>query len=306
MFNVIAYLDARGIAYKTTGKNVSAGWIGIQCVYPLCDDHSNHLGINLDTGVHSCWKCGNRGGPERLVELIDRVEWAEASDIVKRFSDNSFIPEALTMPRVRGDFMLPKFAQRTPYSVHAQYLQRRGYEPLDVVHKYDLLFTGSVSWVATPRGKIHYPWRIIMPIYVDGQIVNFTARDITGRATSKYKNGPDDIAIRNGGDCVYNIDRVRIGGSVMLVEGPLDVWRIGDGAVAMLGTQFTESQLSLIASRRPQRVFVVYDVDANEIARELGTRIARLVPETEYVWLTNGDPDGADSATIAYLRDLLF
>ena len=42
-------LDDLGLSYTSQGKNVSEGWIGIQCVFPDCDDTSNHLGINLQS-----------------------------------------------------------------------------------------------------------------------------------------------------------------------------------------------------------------------------------------------------------------
>lgn len=33
------------IPFSEQGKNIGNGWIGLKC--PFCDDHSNHLGLNL-------------------------------------------------------------------------------------------------------------------------------------------------------------------------------------------------------------------------------------------------------------------
>ena len=57
-FDIVAYLDEKGIEYVTEGKNVSAGWIGLQC--PYCSDQSNHLGVCLDGKGFSCFRCGER------------------------------------------------------------------------------------------------------------------------------------------------------------------------------------------------------------------------------------------------------
>lgn len=300
MFDVIAYLDARNIPHPTD-KNVSEGWVGIRCVYPMCEDASNHLGINLDTGVHSCFVCGRKGGPAQLVALVDHCTWVEAQEVVKEFS--ILFPTDRAVPHEHGDFMLPKFHTQNPTARHIKYLQRRGYDHHDLIDKYNISFTGSVSWVDGPYGKWTYPWRIIIPVFLDGDMVNFTSRDITGFSSSKYKMGPNNIAIRPGGDCVYNLDRA--GDIIALVEGPLDVWRIGDGAVAMLGTKFSEAQLSLIASKRPRQVFIVYDTGAEKIAKDLGQRMARLVPQTDYLWLPGGDPDTLNPTDLADLQTLL-
>jgi hypothetical protein len=299
-FDVIKYLDARGIAHSS-GKNVSGGWVGIQCVYPLCDDRSNHLGINLQSGLHSCWKCGNKGGPEHLVMLIDRCDYGRAADVVRKFS-SGLITNREEHVRL-GSFMLPKFCSYEPHGIHAAYLASRGYDWQELVAQYDIRFTGPVAYVDTSRGKIHYRWRIIIPIYVDGAMVNFTSRDVTGRSDARYKTAPDDIAMMPGGTVVYNLDNA--GDRIALMEGPFDVWRIGPGAVGMLGTVFTEEQLELIAAKQPSRLYVVYDHGAAEIAEELGTRMAKLVPRVDYLWLDEGDPDTLPLMDIKRLQHML-
>lgn len=74
----------------------------------------------------------------------------------------------------------------------------------------------------------------------------------------------------------------------------------------MLGTKFTEERLALVASKRPSRVYVVYDSDASDIAEELGTRMARLVPRVDYLWLDKGcDPDTMSLSDIRRLQQML-
>jgi hypothetical protein len=233
--------------------------------------------------------------------MVDECTWTQADAVVKQFT--TLLATEPPVPGTPSEFMLPKFHTQEPTDRHFRYLQDRGYNYHDLMNKYQISFTGPVSWVQGPYGKMNYYWRIIIPIFLDGVMVNFTSRDITEWSSSKYKMGPNNIAIRPGGDCVYNLDNA--GDTIMLVEGPMDVWRIGDGAVAMMGTKFSEAQLSLIANKRPRQVFIVYDAGAEKIAKDLGQRMARLVPQTDYVWLNNTDPDAANAADVADLRALL-
>lgn len=299
-FDVIRYLDARNIPHSS-GKNVSAGNVGIQCFNPMCDDTSNHLGVRLEDGVYSCWKCGAKGDAIGLIMELERCGFPQAKDTLRQYSSG-----VVTQPRgpeVVGEFMLPKFCTEAPTGIHKKYIHGRGYQWEALVAQYGLRFTGAISYLDAGHKRIHYRWRIIIPIYIDGVMVSFTSRDITGLSDAKYKAAPDEIAIRPGADVVYNLDNA--GDRIALVEGPMDVWRIGPGAVAMLGTKFTEEQLVLIASRRPSRVYVVYDSGAVDIAEDLGTRMARLVPRVDYLWLDDGDPDTMKPADLAHLRRLL-
>jgi hypothetical protein len=79
--NLIEYLDDKNISYSTSGKNVSSGWIGISC--PFCGDSSNHLGINLESKVFSCWKCGEKGN---FIKLAMELEGLSFKEIMKEIT----------------------------------------------------------------------------------------------------------------------------------------------------------------------------------------------------------------------------
>jgi hypothetical protein len=42
-------------------------------------------------------------------------------------------------------------------------------------------------------------------------------------------------------ETLYNLDNAK-DGTAIVVEGPIDVWRIGDGAVATFGVIYTQKQ----------------------------------------------------------------
>lgn len=301
MFKVIEYLDARGIPYSTSGRNVSQGWVGIQCVYPGCDDHSNHLGINLGSGVHTCWKCGQKGGPAQLVKLLEHCSWGAAKRIVGQYStEDGYIPPDAYQGNARratGAFMLPKTATAKLPGPHQRYLEGRGFNVEYLQRNYDVM-----ACYTTGR----YRHRVIIPMYLNGVLVNFQARDITGRAARKYLMAPNEDALVPGDKLLYGLDRA--GESVALVEGVMDVWRIGAGGVAVLGTKLTEEKLSLLPQHGVQRVFVVYDQDAGERGEEIANKVSKLIRYVETIWLPKDDPDvyfANNPNDLAELRQLL-
>ena len=89
-FDIIAYLENRNIPYKSCGKNVSEGWIGIHCPFPFCSDPSTHLGINLSSKAVNCWICGGHS----LYDLLFLLEGGEKHfpfwKIISEFSLNDF------------------------------------------------------------------------------------------------------------------------------------------------------------------------------------------------------------------------
>ena len=92
-FDPIAYFEDRDIAYSTEGKNVTENWVNIECPFPFCDDsvlHSNHLGINLESKLFSCWICGEKGGMDRLIQELEGCSWSESQVILSQFQENPY------------------------------------------------------------------------------------------------------------------------------------------------------------------------------------------------------------------------
>ena len=61
--------DEYHVPYYTAGApNTSPGWISIRC--PFCNDHSNHLGVHLETGKVHCWKCKGHSPVTLLMTVL--------------------------------------------------------------------------------------------------------------------------------------------------------------------------------------------------------------------------------------------
>lgn len=287
MFEVIEYLESRGIDYTTAGNNVSSGWVGIKCVNPFCGDKSNHLGINLATGNTSCFKCSEMNGSIiKLIKIVDDCSTSEAYEIKKQFdSDRIFLPEKKR--RVQS-VILPKHAKHPLPERHRQYLEGRNFDPDLLTEKYELY--------GCELGK-DYQYRIIIPVFLNRKIVSFTGRAII-EAAVRYKNNPKEKSILAVKETLYNFDTVEE--SIVLVEGPFDAWRIGDSCCASFGTKVTSDQISMM--RKCKNVFIMFDREAKEEAEQLSYNLSGIVDHVEIITIDEKDPAEMKESDVKHLR----
>jgi len=131
---------------------------------------------------------------------------------------------------------------------HRRYLINRGFNPDELARQWGLQGTGHLG---------DYKHRIIIPITHHNRLVAYTSRDITGKSPLRYKNCP--VELGNVKHYVYGLDQV-IRDRVIVVEGPVDAWRLGIGiAVSTLGITWTMEQVNLILSSRIRYVSILYD-----------------------------------------------
>lgn len=285
-FDVIRYLESRNIPHKDSGDNVSRGWTSINCLF--CIDHANHLGINLKSKAYNCYKCGETGSVFKLIQEIDGCSFKETLKIIKEFnSGGNYIPkEKQYQSKIKfPDNILKEFPK-----TYKDFLISRRYDPDIVIKKYNLMATGFIG---------DFNHRIIIPVTMNGRILSYVGRDITGKANIPYKNSPDYKSIKDPKYCLYNIDSV-IQNKAIIVEGIFDSWRIGEGAVATFGTQYTHEQLLYLKNLK--QVFVLYDADAKSKAERLAYDISTIVNEVKLILLSEGDPDDLTENDVRALR----
>jgi hypothetical protein len=295
-FDVIAYLEDRDIKYTTEGKNTTRGWVNIQCPFPFCDDHSNHCGINLDTKLFSCWKCGEKGSIVKLIHALETCSWAQAHSIVKQFHSYlspNIIEEDWKPPQ---QIKIPSGVVKEFSPLHKEYLIQRGFDPDYLIQKYHLLAGGPVGF---------FKFRIIIPYLLDHEPVTYSGRDITGKAKSKYRHLPNNQAILPAKKTLYNLDTVK-DGKCILVEGVTDVWRIGDGCVATSGTQVTSEQILMLSDYGIKKLLIAFDNDAIDEADKLAIKCSAVIPEVKVAELPAGkDPCDLEEKEIKELKNFL-
>jgi len=292
MFNALRYLRDHRIPYWTEGKNVSYGNVNIRC--PLCRDHSNH-GSFFPDGSYRCWLCGGHQ-VEDVVTALERIPYHEACRVVIDYDDGiAWRPPGGLKKKaaqgLTGNLTWPPGTMPLQ-EPHKRYLAGRGFDPAYLETKYGLKGTG-------PAGP--YAWRVIAPIIYNGQMVSYQGRDITGQAEIKYKACYPDLELISHKEILYNADNAgRIG---IIVEGMYDVWRLGDGVVAAIGTTVTKAQARMAATRF-EKVFILFDSEpsAQKKAWKLAGEISVFGTETDVIGLEKGDPADLSNEEAARLK----
>ena len=284
--NLKDLLDEYSIEYWTDGKNVSKGWTNVQC--PYCDDESNHCGIrNSDLKVN-CWKCG-RHNILNLVVTITGIPYSEAKNLklyLSRAGDGINPPSHDDPKAVLANYVClpPESTMHFPKS-HRRYLKERGFSSTRIIRKYKLRAVHTIG---------EYKFRIIIPIYMDNKLVSFTSRDITDQQEPKYLHSRIKQSIIDPKNAIYNYDSVTPGTDAFLMEGPIDTWKMGDGALGSFGVQLTDRQLIYLKRKKIRKMFLFLDGDkeGRKAAKRLSFVLAPLVQVLEILTIDKDQDPG--------------
>lgn len=280
MFDAIKYFRDRRIETSTTGAKSSHGWVNTYC--PVCRSQDKHLGFNLEGGYFHCWH-GCRVSTEALIMLWEGIEYHEACRIASEYEDDFIYRpppgQKAQAQGLNGTIEWPRGTVKLQ-DYHKAYLNNRRYDPDFLEKKYEL--KGTI-------GAGAYAYRIMAPIFFQERWVSYQGRDITNKAMLKYKACKKTKELIDHTTILYNLDNCR-GGSVIVVEGLPDVWRLGDNSCGTFGTSILLPQIRLLSKFK--RVFVLFDSEykAQLKARQVCNQLAIFRVETIQVSLDKGDP----------------
>lgn len=282
MIDIVSLLEDHSIGYATSGKNTSQGWAEVNC--PFCSDPSFHLGINLSNGVFHCWVCGEKGGPEKLIQELLQVKYYDAKKLVEQYDIDTVQQEKITSTK-KDKIEIPKeFIYELP-ELHKSYLRDRGFDPSYLQQKYNIMACYQLG---------RFSYRVMIPVIMSGEIVNFVGRDVTGKQKTKYLNMHNEEAVIPMKNCIYNIDSVQ--DKVILVEGVFDAWRLGDSAASLIGVEYTTQQLNILLEKEIKEAFILFDNDTTGIKKseKLGNILSSFIPHVEIISLPDHVKDPAE------------
>jgi hypothetical protein len=291
--NILDIYRQYGVTYRVEGhEHCRRGWVQTDC--PYCSQHLRghfRLGFNLAGKYFCCWACG----PQRLTDtvmLLTGVAYHAARELLDGYE---FVrPQKNKQQMSRGQVKLPpNVGPLQP--AHEAYLRRRLMKPDKLVKDWGIGGIGISANLA---------WRIFIPIHFDNEIVSWTTRAITDQTRLRYVTADADSEKYSCKLLLYGEDFAR--DAIIVVEGPMDAWRIGFGAVATLGTAYSRAQL-LRMSRFPKR-FICFDVEsaAQKRARKLCTELAAFPGTTTNIVLESAkDPGAAHVDELRQLKKLI-
>lgn len=287
--DLLDFLAANGIDHREGGthQHVRPGWVGVDC--PRCGPRSGrfHAGVRNDLSRASCWRCGGLRPLELLAELTGLPWWKVRQQIT---------PISTGRDHAESDVPTKVEAEHPPgltsiSGAFCRYLEGRGFNPKQIESLWGIKATGRTGRLS---------WRIWIPIHFNGRIVSWTTRAI-GTAQPRYISAAPEQEAVNHKTLLYGEDLA--GPEIVVVEGPLDAWAIGPGAVAIMGLMTTPQQIARIGSHPVRVICCDNEPAAQRRANRLATLVQDYPGETHIVELETGkDPAEAEPDELEEIR----
>ena len=282
--NYIELLETLDIKFLEEGHHhCCPGWVQLDC--PFCSPNSNKwmLGLNKSHGYCNCWQCGHHNLVGSL-SLSSNIEPRDIYPLLKNIQQTRYIEKQRT-----GKLIIPDGVEDL-HPAHKRYLIERGYVPEEIVNLWDVQGIGISTDLS---------WRLFIPIYLDYQVVSWTTRTIGDSETRYISAGVEEEAI-NHKHLLYGEDLVSH--AIIIVEGPIDAWRIGPGAVATFGLNISPEQIGRM-STYPLRV-ICFDntTNAQKCAQKLANTLSLFPGETYIACITGKDVDTSPISEVSELR----
>ncbi len=294
MIDFIFLCREHHIQFAESGHHHCAeGWIQVHC--PFCGNgsHGWHLGFSLNYGNMNCWKCGKHTVWEWLQETLPAGMRSQVGGILRKYKTKDHKIKAKehkvrlkNIKSVRGAGVLS--------TRHKRYLEKRDFDPDFLESFWKLKGTRHLSQ--------EWNWRIVAPIQNQvRKIVAFTGRALSSDVKPRWRTTPDFEMGDEPRRLIYGIEKADINKGVLIVEGPSDVWRMGAGAVGLLGIDWKVEQAGIL--RQFKRRFILFDPQsiAQKRAKELAYWLSSLPGETEILYDLKSDPGDLSQKEANYI-----
>jgi len=259
-------LADHGVAFEESNN----GWINTKC--PFCHDSGQHLGWSGT--VFSCFKCGKHGRIETLSSLLS-IEPSKIASLTHKYegriiSHLGHYNLIQTNPDRILSLKLPYGTSKMKVS-HKKYLLNRGFDTSYLETEWDLLGTSALG---------EFKYRIIVPIHQEKKLVCYQGRDITTKASAKYKSCHDEDAVIPIKSCLYGIDKCK-DEWIIITEGVTNVWRLRINTVATFGVVVTDEQLLRLSKFQRRYIFFDSDEAGKDGAEKLAQKLSVFPGVTE-------------------------
>jgi hypothetical protein len=283
----IDILQEYHIPHKKEGHHhCRPGWVQLDC--PFCGKGTGkfHLGYSLSDNYCACWRCGGH----HLIKVVAELTGLPYNQTAKLIGTLSTEKDKTT--KKTGRLVIPPGVIPL-MDVHRRYLMKRGFDWTQLVETWDVQGVGVGAKVS---------WSIFIPIHYRGEVVSWTTRAI-GKRNARYCSAAQEEESIPHKDLLFGEDYCTH--TIIITEGPFDVFMIGPGAVATFGTAYSSSQVSKM-TRYPRR-YVCFDNDRESQRRAnfLCDQLSVFAGDTYNIHLTSKDAGEACPKELAALRRLV-
>lgn len=223
------------------------------------------LGIDEKKAFYYCYV--NKNNKHSKVEVEKYVEEyipvTMLKDAVLLTEDNEFMQYLISRGWSKEDVIKNK----------VRYIKHRDYR----TYEEDAIKRGLTKEQAQ-RNKMHLN-RVIIPLFVNGDLKGFQSRDITGKNPIKALNAEGNF--RNF--YFWNYDNVKNSEEIVIAEGKFDASSFGfDVGIALLGAQMTDEQIKLLLTTKAKRIYFGLDVGTEAIKNKLAEKLFAHYPGDIY------------------------
>lgn len=265
-----------------THHHATHGWLNVDC--PDCSPNSGHyrLGLHLQKLYGACWQCGSKS-------ILILTRYGIPAYILKSLRGSHYT-RSDRHPISRGVLKVPSGVGPI-LQIHDRYLRSRGFDPAQIGRLWGVGGIGLAQKLA---------WRLYIPVHYRGEIVSWTTRSLLPEGL-RYISARPDQEVYPLKRLLYGVDLARH--AVVVVEGPADVWRIGPGAVATLGTAYSKAQVRQISRFAVRAICFDAELTAQMRAKQLCNELSVLPGRTHLIELDTGKDAGeADEREIKQIR----
>jgi DNA primase len=286
------WCEDEGITFKRT-RGVSGAQLNIkEC--PQCSDRKWRTYLNAESGVGNCFICNETFNKYTFINTYLGISARETIARIKTDARNQgWRPKRMATAAVENKVKLPtSFALPTPAGESLVYLEQRRID--DEIAKYfHLRCCLQGTWNFTrddgSPGFQKFDNRLIIPVYdLDGSLVTFQGRDLTGTAERKYLF---PMGLPGTGRFLLNGQNVIKCSEIVLAEGAFDVMAIkiafnedvnlrGIEAVGTFGKHLSSgsdggndqlSRLMKLKAQGVKRATIMWDGEAQALEAALDT-----------------------------------
>ena len=271
-------------------EHARPGWLQFDCPFCEKDAGQYHMGYSLEGNYVNCYKCGYHSLISTVMELTEK-SYHDCKKMLEGMEKQTW--ESKT---VRGKLIIPDGVGELK-RVHKKYLRSRNF---DVKHIQKTWQIKGICMHAT------LSWRIFIPIIYHGEMVSWTTRSVSSDNPKRYMTAPKEQEAVPAKSLLYGEDYASsLHFSIIVCEGPLDVWRIGPGAVATMGMDYSQAQVEKIVEYTKRAICFDNEPDAQKRAQRLCNDIASFPGETFNVVLDGKDAAESSDKAIWKLRKML-
>lgn len=278
---------------------------------PFHQERTPSFTVDPETGLWYCFGCKAGGDLFRFVEMIEKVDFQEAVEILaRRYNIQPRRPRDAARQRAKDRLLalheqVAELFRKALWARRGEsalaYLRGRGLSD-ETIRDFGLGYAPD-SWdallktmakrgfagdelaragLAVPREGGFYDRfrdRVIFPIRdVSGRVIAFGGRALSEEKGPKYLNSPE-TALFQKGQTLWGLDRARQAmtdaGRAIIVEGYLDAIACHEvgfrEAVATMGTALTAEHVEMLR-RRVERLVLAFDSDSAGLAAALRGR----------------------------------